>query len=386
MSILVHGARLLDCNGESDDSWVLTEGTTISAVGVGATWSDHLNGSGAGPVVIDAGGRTVTPGFVDMHVHGGAGFSFEEGVGGASAALAAHREHGTTRSLLSVVSSPIERLASLLPETAALCERDPLVLGVHLEGPFLSATRRGAHDLAALRAPSSTVVEQLLEMSEGWLRLLTLAPELADSEAVTSRLVEAGVVVAVGHTEADYAQTRAAFDAGATVLTHAFNAMPGIHHRDPGPVMAAFDDRRAVLEIVSDGHHVDPAVVRLAFRAAPGRVALVSDAMAATGAADGTYQLGSRSVTVTDGVASLTGSTTLAGSTLTLDQALRNAIAWGVDAVSAVTAVTSTPARALGLDGWLGQLRPGFAADLVVLDADWRVDEVVAAGRPHPNR
>jgi N-acetylglucosamine-6-phosphate deacetylase len=184
-----------------------------------------------------------------------------------------------------------------------------------------------------------------------------------------------------GHTEADLEVSRRAVDAGARLLTHAFNAMPPLHHRAPGPVGAALTDHLITLELVLDGHHVHPAMAVLLFAGAPGRVALVTDAMAAAGAGDGTYRLGSRDVVVRDGRATLADNGTLAGSTLTQDAALRSAIALGRSPAEAVAAVTSIPARALGLHDHLGRVAAGFAADVVVLDGDWTVRHVWAAGR-----
>ena len=184
----------------------------------------------------------------------------------------------------------------------------------------------------------------------------------------------------MGHTEADYAQTRAAFDAGASLLTHAFNAMPGIGHRAPGPVVAAFDDESVCLELINDGQHVDPRVVALTFAQAPGRVAMVSDAMAAAGLGDGIYRLGASEVTVKGGVARIATTGSLAGSTATLDESLRRAVAAGIAPVDAVAAVTAVPAGVLGLGDQYGRLSPGYAADLVVLDAQWQVTRVFAAG------
>jgi N-acetylglucosamine-6-phosphate deacetylase len=192
-----------------------------------------------------------------------------------------------------------------------------------------------------------------------------------------------GVAVAVGHTGADYDQALAAFDAGAGILTHAFNAMPGLHHRAPGPVAAAARTPGVTLEIVNDGVHVHPEVVRMAFASAPGRMALVTDAMAAAGSADGDYILGSLSVEVRDGVARLAGGGSIAGSTLTLDDALRRAVREvGIPVAEAVTALTATPAAAIGRGGDLGRLRPGYAADAVLLDADFAVRQVWCAGAP----
>jgi N-acetylglucosamine-6-phosphate deacetylase len=297
------------------------------------------------------------------------------------AGLAVHRAHGTTRSLISFVSSPLETLCNGLRQIADLRDRDPLVLGAHAEGPYLSPDRRGAHDPSALRLPSADEVDEILESAEGALRQITLAPELPGAIDVIERLVESGVAVAVGHTDADYEQARTAFDAGATIATHVFNAMAPVHHRRPGPVVAAIDTPDATLELVNDGRHVADPIVRLVFASAPGRVALVTDAMAAAGAPDGEYQLGTRAVSVSDRTAVLAGTDSLAGSTLTLDEALRRALTLGISEIDAVTALTQTPARALGLDKSIGRLAPGYAADLVILDPSWQVRRVFADGR-----
>jgi N-acetylglucosamine-6-phosphate deacetylase len=272
-----------------------------------------------------------------------------------------------------------ERLA----EVAALTAADPLVLGSDLEGPFLARERRGAHNPEFLRGPDPAAIDELLDAAAGTLRQVTLAPELPGALDAISRLTGSGVVAAVGHTEADLAQTRAAFDAGARILTHAFNGMSGIHHREPGPVIAAIDDPRVTLELVLDGHHVHPDVAELLFRGAPGRVALITDSMAAAASADGDYRLGSLNVTVRDGLAVLSGTSTIAGSTLTQDAALRNAVALsGLSRAEAVAALTAVPARALGLGSRFGLLDAGYAADVVVLDDDLRVTAVWAAGSP----
>jgi N-acetylglucosamine-6-phosphate deacetylase len=196
-------------------------------------------------------------------------------------------------------------------------------------------------------------------------------------------LVENGVTIAIGHTEAGFDVAREAFDRGARIVTHVFNAMPGIHHRAPGPVVAAFEDDRVTLELILDGEHVHPDVAAMVFASAPGRVALVTDAMAAAGSHDGDYTLGSLTVTVHEGIARLRGTPTIAGSTLTQDVALRIAVTRSrVEPKRAVEALTLTPARALGLGHRHGLLAPGFAADAVLLDHDWRVTGVWADGRP----
>src|SRR5690606_2126648 len=209
----------------------------------------------------------------------------------------------------------------------------------------------------------------------------TIAPERAGAPEAIDRAIAAGIVVGVGHTQCDHAAAEEAFNRGATVLTHVYNAMPGIHHRAPGPIAAAFADERVTIELILDGVHVHPDVARLTFLAAPGRIALVTDAMAAAGNSDGDYRLGSLNVSVREGRALLSGTTTIAGSTLTQDAALRCAIEGvGLDPVDAVAALTWVPAQALALGDSFGRLAPGCVADVVVMNNDWEVEEVWAAG------
>ena len=372
-SVLLRAARAVDERGEVRDAWVLIEGDRIAATG-----------SGPAPeagVVEDLGDVTLVPGFLDLHGHGAGGHAYDDGGAELTAALAVHRAHGTTRSVVSIVTNPLAELRERLAEVAALTAADPLVLGSHLEGPFLARERRGAHDPEFLREPDQATLEELLAAAAGTLRQVTLAPELPGGAEAVAQLTAAGVTVAVGHTEATLEQTRAAFDAGARILTHVFNAMPGIHHREPGPVVAGIDDPRVTLELVLDGHHVHPDVAEMLFRAAPGRVALITDSMAAAASEDGDYRLGSLNVSVRDGLAVLSGTSTIAGSTLTQDAALRNAVTLsGLSLPDAVAALTTVPARALGLGDELGLLAPGYAADVVALDAELRVRRVWAAG------
>ncbi|MFB2585666.1 N-acetylglucosamine-6-phosphate deacetylase [Herbiconiux liukaitaii] len=385
MSLLLHGARKLDADGIVDDFWLLVEGDRIEAVGTGDSWRTRVPSPDGGETrsfeIVDAAGAWLTPGFIDLHVHGAGGHSFDDGHDAILAGLAVHRRHGTTRSAVSLVANPPHELEASLDAIARLARVDPLVLGAHLEGPFLAPARKGAHDAAFLGHPTPHLVRDLVAAGQGSLLQITIAPELPDALTAIATFAEAGVVVAVGHTDASFDEARAAFDRGATLLTHAFNAMPGIHHRDPGPLVAAFDDPRVVLELIADGVHVHPAVVELAFRSAPGRIALITDAMAATCSSDGDYRLGSREVTVQVGRARLTGTDTIAGSTLTQDAALRTAVTAGVDPVAAITALTATPARAIGRRHELGALRPGLVADLVLLTPAFEVVDVIAAGQ-----
>jgi N-acetylglucosamine-6-phosphate deacetylase len=370
---LLKGATRIDERGEVPDAWVLLDGDTIAASGSGTGAPDAAE-------TVDLGGATIVPGFVDLHGHGGGGHAYDDGGTELAAALAAHRGHGTTRAVISLVANPLAELRERLAEIAELTASDPLVLGSHLEGPYLAANRRGAHNAEYLRAPDQADLDRLIAAAAGTLRQLTLAPELPGALDAIPQLVDAGVCVAVGHTEATAEQTRAAFDAGARLLTHAFNAMPGIHHRAPGPVVAALEDERVTLELVLDGVHVHGDVAHLLMEQAPGRVALVTDAMAAAGADDGDYRLGSLNVSVRNGLAHLSGTSTIAGSTLTQDAALRLALEIGIPAPAAVAALTAVPARAIGLGARLGLLEQGYAADIVALDETHHVTAVWAAG------
>jgi N-acetylglucosamine-6-phosphate deacetylase len=373
VSILISRARKLDAAGQVDDFWMLVDGDTIVSTGTGAGPSADET--------IDLDGAWLTPGFIDLHSHGAGGFSYDDGASAIESALAVHRSHGTTRSVISLVANPIPALEASLAAIAELTASDPLVLGSHLEGPYLSPQRRGAHNPEFLRDPQPAELDRLLEAARGTLRQITIAPELRGALELIEILVENEVVVAVGHSEANFDLTRKAFDLGARLLTHAFNAMPGIGHRAPGPVVAAFEDSRIAIELILDAEHVHPDVAALAFRSAPGRIALITDAMAAAGSSDGDYPLGSLTVEVRDGLAHIAGTDTLAGSTLTQDRALRIAIERvGVGAVHAVAALTTTPARVLGLDSRHGLLAPGFAADAVQLDSHWTVERVWANG------
>lgn len=371
MTVVIHSARKLDAHGEVDAFWVRFDGDTIAETGHG----EHPDAD----ELVDAHGRWLVPGFIDLHTHGGGGFQVDAGADAIAGALAIHRAHGTTRTVLSLVANPMDDLVANLGLIADIAEADPLVLGSHLEGPFLAPTRRGAHHPGHLIDPQPAEVEQLIGAARGTLRQLTIAPELPNALESIDVLTEAGVTVAVGHTEATYEQAAEAFDRGARLLTHAFNAMPGIHHRAPGPVVAALEDERVTLELILDGMHVHPAVAALAFGGAPDRIALVTDAMAAAGVGDGDYQLGQLAVSVNHGLAVLRGTDTIAGSTLTQDLALRRAIEF-VEPRDAVCALTHTPAKALGLDHRFGTLAKGFAADAVLLDHEWTVSQVWADG------
>ena len=352
--------------------WVQTHGDRIVAVGPGAP-----------PRSADAHHPLLVPGFVDIHVHGGAGAAFPSGdVEQALRAVAFHRAHGTTTTLASLVAGPP---AELRKATAALGDlvADGEIAGVHLEGPWLGAGRCGAHDPAQLRDPDPAELDALL--GTGVVAMVTLAPERQDALDAIQRVVDAGAVAAVGHTDADYALTRAAIAAGARHGTHLFNAMAPLHHREPGPAVALLDDDRVTVELVTDGLHVHPALWEHAVRAAGAhRVAAVTDAMAAAGMPDGAYQLGHLDVEVVDRVARLACGGAIAGSTATADALFRNIVEQAAvpraEALRRAVAMTATtPAKALGLTD-VGELTVGRRADAVGLDAELRVVGVYRAG------
>ncbi|WP_337061506.1 N-acetylglucosamine-6-phosphate deacetylase [Kineococcus sp. G2] len=351
------------------DGWALLRHGTVTAVGTGE----------APPADRVVTGAHVVPGFVDLHCHGGAGASFggtgDAAVAAARTAAALHRAHGTTTLLASLVTRPVDELAATLAALADLVADDVLA-GVHLEGPWLSPDHRGAHDAALLRAPEPGDVDRLL--GTGVVRAVTLAPELPGGLDAVRRVSGHGAVAAVGHTGADEDTARAAADAGARLATHLFNAMPPVHHRRPGPVLALLADERVVVELIADGVHLHPLVLAHAARTAgPARTALVTDAMAAAGAPDGTYRLGGLATVVTDGVARLADGGAIAGSTLTLDRALRFAVtAAGIALDDALAAVTAVPAALLGR-GDRGHLEPGATGGAVVLDEDLKPLHVV---------
>ncbi|BET49344.1 MULTISPECIES: N-acetylglucosamine-6-phosphate deacetylase [Streptomyces] len=357
-SKVLAGARVVLPTGTVDDGRVIVDGTRIADTAPPQAET------------VDLAGHWVVPGFVDIHNHGGGGASFaggtaEEILGGVET----HRRHGTTTVVASAVTGDLDFLARHAGMLAELAQQGDIV-GIHFEGPFISPCRKGAHDEQLLRHPDPAEVRKLVDAAHGHAKMMTLATELPGGLDSVRLLVEHGVIAAVGHTDATYEQTVQAIDAGATVATHLFNAMPPVGHRAPGPITALLEDERITVELINDGTHLHPAALQLAFHhAGAARVAFITDAMDAAGFGDGRYRLGPMDVEVTDGVARLVEGGSIAGSTLTLDRAFKRAVT--VDRLpvgDVVAAISANPARLLGLDDRIGSLEPGKDADLVVLD------------------
>lgn len=283
--------------------------------------------------------------------------------------------------LASLVSDPVDILRD---QVAALRElvQDGEVAGIHLEGPFISKARCGAHDPETLLEPDTGTVDKLLRAGQGAIRMVTIAPELHGGIKAVRQLAESGVIAAIGHTDGVEEQLLPAIDAGATVATHLFNGMRPLHHREPGPVGALLDDERITIELICDLVHLHPTVVRLAAKhAGRNRTVLITDAMSATDAADGRYTLGRLEVDVHDGVATLADNGSLAGSTLTMDTAFRNLVNGAkLGILDAVHATSQRPAELLGIADRTGMLCPGYVADIVVLDQDLRPAKVLRRG------
>jgi N-acetylglucosamine-6-phosphate deacetylase len=372
-------------------------GTEPSGLGVrigirGRTISEVVpdDDSAVGTDELDATGLWVLPGFIDIHVHGALGLDFREGDPTANQRIASyHRANGTTTMLASVASLPPDRLKSAVSALAPLAT-DPTspVQGVHLEGPFLANRFRGAHDPEVLREATEVELELLWRASAGTLRMITFAPELAHAATIVAFAEKHGIVAAIGHSAADYDQSLAAIAAGASHVTHTFNAMSQIDRRLPGPIPAALDSRTATLEIIPDGLHVHPAVVRMLLAAAgEDRVLGITDAVAATGLGDGSHSTASGPVDVRDGLVFLSGTETIAGSTLTMAAAFRNCVEMLSLTRESATWVTSrNAARLLGMDDRKGSVAARHDADLVVFDEECRLIQVIANGNLSLNR
>jgi N-acetylglucosamine-6-phosphate deacetylase len=385
----IHASLILTPDEEITDAVILVEGSRITAVG----HRDEIRVP-AGAIDYVAAGMTVVPGFVDLHIHGAGGHDVMEANANALDRITSTvARHGTTSIVATTVTAPIDETCRSLEGIASYIRSHenpeepsgdrPLaaeILGIHLEGPFISKARRGVHPPEAIARASIETLNRLLEASDGLVRILTIAPELPGAMELIESAVAAKIIVALGHTDADYDQARAAIHAGARHAVHMFNAMRPFTHRDPGVVGAILTDPEVTAEVIADGVHVaGPAIQVLIGVKGFDAVLLTSDGIAATGMPDGNYRLGNFEVTVKDGVCR-NAEGKLAGSTLTLDRALRNVVALGVSLKDAVRMATVLPARRLGLAGKKGIIAVGADADLVALTPELHVAGVMTRG------
>lgn len=332
----------------------------------------------------DLDGALVIPGLVDIHVHGCAGADFSDGDYAGLVRMARHlARRGVTSFAPASMTLPYDALDKAF-HAAARLRREGLadgarLMGIQMEGPFLSREKRGSQNPAYLRLPDWDRFLRLYDAAEGLLRIVDVAPELPGAVEFTRRASEK-CRVSVAHTAAGYDQAAAVFDAGATHLTHLFNAMSGIHHRHPGPIGAASERENVTAELICDGIHVHPSAVRMAFRLFPGRICLISDALRCCGMADGSYSLGGQEILLSGGVARLTGGA-IAGSAADLYQCMRRAVSFGIPREQAVWAATALPARVIGRESETGAIADGRAADFVICGGELESEAVYLGGK-----
>jgi len=339
-----------------------------------------------GAEVVGLEGAILAPGLIDLHVHGGNGLDTMDGEAGAIVGLSAFvAAHGVTGFLPTTVAAPLPEIERALNAVRHAVDGDlpgAQVLGVHLEGPFFNRRRAAAQPVDWCIDPAEDALQRLLATGKGLIRMMSLAPELPGALAAIETLTQRGIVASVGHTDATYAQAQAAFAAGARHVTHLFNAMSPLHHREPGVVGAALTTDGVMVQIIADGLHLHPATLALVVRCkGVDEVLLITDAIAGAGLPDGEYTMGPQRVIVRNGEAR-TPAGNLAGSTLTLERAVANMVRLvGVPLSAALQMASLNPARVLGLAQRKGRLAPGYDADLVCLDADFNVRLTVVGGR-----
>lgn len=378
--------RIIIANGRVITPWrvlekgaVIIEGGKIVAVKEGFEPSE-----GAEATIIDATGKTVTPGFVDIHVHGGVGYDTMDATPQAIQKMAEFfASHGVTGFLPTTVTASREAILAAI-ENIAMCQSRSTggaqVLGVHVEGPYINPSKPGAQPLQHIRPADPDEYREFFAWNN--VRLITLAPEIPANKALIPYAVQQGATVAVGHSTASYEEVLGAVRLGLSHACHTFNGMAGLHHREPGTVGAVLTCAEITAEVIADNVHVHPAVIKLLVQAkGVERTVLMTDAIRAAGLSDGTYDLGGQPVTVHEGVARIaTGS--LAGSTLTMDKAVRNAMAaTGLSLAEVLPMASYNPAQVIGMEREKGSLEPGKDADIVLLDEEFRVALTMVGGR-----
>jgi N-acetylglucosamine-6-phosphate deacetylase len=382
---LVKNTRIVTPAGILDDGWLWMRNGVIAAIGRSGT--DSIPDEANVAETADGNGGWLLPGFIDLHVHGGAGFDFMDASREAFLAITRfHSRHGTTSMLATTVTSSHRALTNVLESVRDFMREDmpyARLLGVHIEGPFISPKWRGAQNPAYITPPRPDWLEQWNRAFPGVIRLQTLAPETEGAPDYIRMLVAAGIIPACGHTDATYEEIRQAAACGLRHAVHTFNAMRPYHHREPGTVGAILTDDRIMAEVIADGHHVHPAGIRLLLAAkGADRVILVTDAVAAAGMPNGVYELGGLKVVMADGTVRLHDDGSLAGSALTMIDAFRFMVnEVGVPIPDACKMASANPARQLGLDASIGTLEPGKRADVLLLDDALSLRHVWVGGR-----
>ncbi len=373
--MLIKNAVVLDEKFQLSRKDILIHNDTIAATGVG--FSEN------GEEVLDASGLTAVPGFVDIHIHGCDGEDASNGTVESIRTMARFLlKRGVTSFCPTTMTLPEENITRSL-DAALFCMENPesgaRVLGVHLEGPYIAMSKKGAQKADYVRAPDFEEFRRLYDHSGGIIRMIVIAPEVEGADDFIRQASQL-CTVSIAHTDSNYEQAKHGFDMGITHATHLYNAMSGFKHRAPGVVGAVFDDERVFAEIICDGFHIHPSVLRTTFRLLGDRILAVSDSMSAAGLEDGQYELGGQPVYVRDSKACLKDGT-IAGSTTNLYQEMKNLVSWGIPFEQAVKSVTLTPARSIKEDYRVGSIAAGKLADVVLLDSDLNIVKVIQGGK-----
>lgn len=333
---------------------------------------------------VDLQGATVIPGLVEIHCHGCAGADFSDGDYDGLVKMARYfAQNGITSFAPASLTLPYDKLerafvcgARLKKEAPDGCAR---IVGIHMEGPFFSEKKKGGQNPAYLREPDFAAFEKLYHACDGLLRIVDVAPELPNAVEFTEKASKL-CTVSVAHTDADYDEARAVFEAGATHLTHLFNAMPPVHHREPAVIGAASENPKVRAELICDGLHVHPSAVRMGFSLFPDRICIISDALRCCGMVEGAYEVGGQTVYLKDGVAKLPNGT-IAGAATTLYEGMKNAISFGISVEKAIVSATKNPAKALGCEDEIGSIAVGKRADFIVCDENLDRKDVYLNGK-----
>jgi N-acetylglucosamine-6-phosphate deacetylase len=374
---LLRGAEVLLPEGRIERADVLIEGGKIAQVATRIKPPPEAQ-------IVELSGLTLSPGFIDVHVHGGGGFSLLTGSAEEVASYAAWApSHGVTGFLATICAANLEDGIACAEAASAAMKRGgdgARILGINFEGPFVNPDRRGALPAGWLQKPDAGILDRLL--AAGAVRVMTIAPELDGAEAVIRKALKKHITVSVGHSNAEYEVAKQAFAAGASNITHAFNAMRPLHHREPGLIGAAIDTKNVTVEVIADGVHLHPATVHLLIKAlGPERVCLITDAVTPAGLGSGTFRIGGEEAKL-DGVSVRLPDGTIAGSAATMDAVVRNVVNWGCASLaSALQMASAVPARVAGVADHASRIAVGRDADLVALTDDLQIARTWVGGR-----